>query len=301
MSNNRTVVIAGAGDLGLRLARDIINSPWIGMHLIGFFDDFLPDTAVRLRPGGKGYPNLGNLDKMADYVRKHTIDMVYLALPMRSEARLQQAVERLRDTTTSVYFAPDIFIFSLLGASLTSLHGTPLVSLWESPFYGVNAWLKRAEDLLLSSFFFIICLPIMLFIALGVKFSSPGPVFFKQRRYGLDGGELLIYKFRTMKVCEDDAENFTQATKKDPRVTRFGAFLRRTSLDELPQLINVLEGNMSIVGPRPHPMALNQQFRGLIPGYMLRHKVRPGLTGWAQVNGWRGRPKPWKRWKNGWS
>ena len=128
----------------------------------------------------------------------------------------------------------------------------------------------------------------MLLIALGVKFSSPGPVFFKQRRYGLDGDKILVYKFRTMKVCEDGAENFTQATRNDPRVTRFGAFLRRTSLDELPQLINVLAGNMSIVGPRPHPMALNQQFRGLIPGYMLRHKVRPGLTGWAQVNGWRG-------------
>ena len=151
--NNRTVVIAGAGDLGLRLARDIINSPWIGMRLIGFFDDFSTDTAVRLRPGGKGYPNLGNLDKMVDYVRKHKIDMVYLALPMRSEARLRQAVEGLRDTTTSVYFAPDIFIFSLLGASLTSLHGTPLVSLWESPFMESTPGLNGLKTCSYPAFF----------------------------------------------------------------------------------------------------------------------------------------------------
>jgi putative colanic acid biosysnthesis UDP-glucose lipid carrier transferase len=287
-SNFRTVVIAGAGNLGQRLGRNIIRKPWLGMRLIGFFDDYLKDTTVRLGPEGKGYPNLGNLDNMVDYVKKHNIDMVYLALPMRAEERLRQAVEVLQDTTVSVYYAPDIFIFSLLGASITDLGGVPLISLWESPFKGVNSLLKRVEDLFLASFFLLASWPLMLIIALGIKLSSPGPVFFKQRRFGLDGKEIIIYKFRTMKVCEDGAENFTQATKNDLRVTSFGAFLRRTSLDELPQFINVLRGNMSIIGPRPHPLALNERFRQHVPLYMLRHKIKPGLTGWAQVNGWRG-------------
>ena len=253
------------GGLGSRLGRNIIKRPWLGMRLIGFFDDYLTDPTVRLGPGGEGYPNLGNLDDMVDYVKEHNIDMVYLALPMRAEERLRQAVEGLQDTTVSVYFAPDIFIFSLLGASLTDLRGVPLISLWESPFYGVNSWLKRAEDLFLASLFLLVSWPLMLIIALGIKFSSPGPVFFKQRRYGLDGKEIFIYKFRTMKVCEDGAENFTQAKKNDPRVTRFGAFLRRISLDELPQLINVLQGSMSIIGPRPHRWPLMSASASMFP------------------------------------
>jgi putative colanic acid biosysnthesis UDP-glucose lipid carrier transferase len=287
-SNFRTVVIAGAGDLGQRLARNIITSPWLGLRLIGFFDDFLADPTVRPGVREDDFPLMGDLDDLVDYVKEHDIDMVYLALPMRAEERLRQAVEGLQDTTVSVFFAPDVFIFSLLGACLTDLRGVPLISLWESPFYGVNSWLKRAEDLLVASLFLLVSLPLMLIIALGVKVSSPGPVFFKQRRYGLDGKEITIYKFRTMTVCEDGAENFTQVKKDDSRVTRFGAFLRRISLDELPQLVNVLQGSMSIIGPRPHPLALNSQFRQHVPRYMLRHKIKPGLTGWAQVNGWRG-------------
>ncbi len=285
--NSRTVVIAGAGELGKQLAKNVVETPWLGMRLFGFFDDLLMGEKIELQPGGRGYPVLGDLDDMVPFVRDHKIDMVYIALPLRAQDRFRQVVDALKDTTASVYFAPDLFAYSLLQASLTDLRGIPLVSLWETPFYGINGWLKRVEDLVLASLILLAVSPLMLVIALGVKLSSPGPVIFKQRRYGLDGEEIVVYKFRTMRVLQDGPE-VPQATREDPRVTRFGAFLRRSSLDELPQFINVLKGTMSIVGPRPHAVAHNEYYRQRIPAYMLRHKVRPGLTGWAQVNGWRG-------------
>jgi putative colanic acid biosynthesis UDP-glucose lipid carrier transferase len=283
--NTRTVVIAGAGDLGRRLAKNVVETPWLGMRLLGFFDDQVTGE-VEVEPDQR-FPVLGNLDDVAGYAQQYQVRMVYLALPMRAEERLRQVVEAMQDTTASVYLVPDIFIFSLLTASLTDLRGIPLVSLWETPFFGINGWLKRMEDLILASLILMVISPVMLLVAMGVKLSSSGPLIFKQRRYGLDGHEILVYKFRTMRVCEDGPE-IAQATPNDSRVTLFGRFLRRTSLDELPQFFNVLKGTMSIVGPRPHAVAHNEYYRRLIPGYMLRHKVRPGLTGWAQVNGWRG-------------
>ncbi len=285
--NTRTVIIGGAGDLGKRLAKNMKDTPWLGMHLRGFFDDFLEEKEIVLQPGGKSYPVLGNLDNLADYVRAENIDMVYLALPLRSENRIREVVNALQDTTSCVYFVPDVFIFSLLQTNITDLRGIPLIPLWETPFYGINGCLKRAEDLFLATLILLFFLPFMLVIALGIKFSSPGPVIFSQRRYGLDGKEFKVYKFRTMRVCEDGPE-VAQATQNDRRVTSFGKFLRRTSLDELPQFINVLQGTMSVVGPRPHAVAHNEFYRSRIPGYMLRHKVRPGLTGLAQINGLRG-------------
>jgi len=285
--NSRTIVIAGAGDLGKTLAKNVVYTSWLGMRLLGFFDDQLAGKKIELEPNGEDFPVLGNLDDMIDFIRKYQVNMAYLALPLRAEARLREIIDKLHDTTASVYFVPDVFIFSLFQASLSELRGIPLISLWETPFYGVNAFLKRAEDLFLAILFLIIALPLMLIIALGIKLSSPGPVFFKQRRYGLDGKEIIVYKFRTMTVCEDGPE-IPQATRNDQRVTPLGGFLRRTSWDELPQIINVLQGRMSIVGPRPHAVAHNEFYRKQIPGYMLRHKVRPGITGWAQINGWRG-------------
>ena len=287
--NTRRVVIAGAGDLGRRLAWNMVDTPWLGLRLSGFFDDRLVGK-VEIRPGSKhckSYPILGNLNDMIAYIQENQVYMVYLALPLRAEERLREVVEALRDTTASVYYVPDVFTFSLLTAGFTDLRGIPLISLWETPFFGLNGWVKRIEDLVLASLILLFVSPVMLLVALGVKLSSPGPIIFKQRRYGLDGHEIVIYKFRTMKVCEDGLQ-VPQATQNDHRVTAFGGFLRRTSLDELPQFINVLQGTMSIVGPRPHAVAHNEYYRRLIPGYMLRHKVRPGLTGWAQVNGWRG-------------
>ena len=282
--NSRTVVIAGAGDLGRRLATNVMDTPWLGMRLLGFFDD---RVTGEVQLNHQGYPVLGTLDDMIGFVQKQQVVMVYLALPLRAEDRLRQVVESLQDTTASVYYVPDVFIFSLLSASLTDLRGIPLVALWETPFFGVNGWLKRAEDLVLASLILLMVSPLLLLIALGVKLTSPGPIIFRQRRYGLDGSEIKVYKFRTMKVCED-GQHITQTIKDDSRVTPFGGWLRRTSLDELPQFFNVLNGSMSIVGPRPHAVAHNEYYRRLIPGYMLRHKVRPGLTGWAQINGWRG-------------
>ena len=259
-------------------------TPWLGMRLLGFFDD---GVTGEIHLDHQGYPVLGTLDDMIGFVQQQQVVMVYLALPLRAEERLRAVVESLRDTTASVYYVPDVFIFSLFSASLTDLRGIPLVALWETPFFGVNGWLKRAEDLVLASLILILVSPLLVLIGLGVKLTSPGPIIFRQRRYGLDGSEIIIYKFRTMKVCED-GQHITQTIKDDSRVTPFGRWLRRTSLDELPQFFNVLNGSMSIVGPRPHAVAHNEYYRRLIPGYMLRHKVRPGLTGWAQINGWRG-------------
>ena len=285
--NFRTAVIAGAGTLGQHLAKSLLDLPWLGIRFLGFFDDQKMGGKIQLAGETHGHPVLGNLEEMVAFVRDYQVNLVYLALPMRAQARLREMIERLQDTTASVYFAPDVFIYALFQSSLTDLRGIPLISLWETPFFGVNAMLKRVLDVVLASFLLVCTAPLLLILSLGVKLTSPGPVFFKQRRYGLEGEEIRVFKFRTMSVCEDGPD-VPQVTRDDPRLTAFGKFLRRTSLDELPQLFNVLQGRMSIVGPRPHAVAHNEFYRQRLPRYMLRHKVRPGITGLAQVNGFRG-------------
>jgi putative colanic acid biosysnthesis UDP-glucose lipid carrier transferase len=279
----KTAVIAGANELGRRLAARLRADPLLGIRFAGYFDDRAPGRLQNVIPR----ENLGPLSALADHARSSTIDVIYIALPMASQPRILKLLEDLRDTTTSIYFVPDIFVSDLIQARVDSIGGLPVVAVCESPFYGFNAVVKRVSDFCLAALILAAISPLMLAIALGVKLSSPGPVLFKQRRYGLDGKRIVVYKFRSMTVAED-GDVVRQATRNDQRVTRFGALLRRSSLDELPQFINVLQGRMSIVGPRPHAVAHNEMYRKLIRGYMIRHKVKPGITGLAQVNGLRG-------------
>jgi putative colanic acid biosynthesis UDP-glucose lipid carrier transferase len=229
----------------------------------------------------------GRLADLAAFVKANRVDAIYVALPMASQPRILKLLDELRDTTASIYFVPDIFLYDLIQARMDDVNGIPVVAVCESPFYGVNGMVKRLEDVVLSLLILTLISPVLLAIAIAVKVSSPGPIIFRQRRYGLDGQDIVVYKFRSMRVMEDGCD-VPQARREDPRITPIGAFLRRTSLDELPQFINVLQGRMSIVGPRPHAVAHNETFRKLIKGYMVRHKVKPGITGLAQVMGARG-------------
>jgi len=279
----RTAVIAGANALGHRLAVHIAASPVLGLRIAGYFDD---RDAGRLEEVDAARV-LGGLGALADYVKAHHVEVIYIAMPMYSQPRMLKLLEDLRDTTASIYFVPDVLLFDLIQARVDAIGGMPVLAVCESPFRGLDAALKRLSDIALAAAILVLIAPLMLAIALGVKASSPGPVLFRQRRYGLDGREIVVYKFRTM-TCLEDGGVVRQATRDDERVTPFGALLRRYSLDELPQFVNVLQGRMSVVGPRPHAVAHNEMYRKLIRGYMIRHKVKPGVTGLAQVNGLRG-------------
>jgi putative colanic acid biosynthesis UDP-glucose lipid carrier transferase len=283
--NQRVVAIVGVTDIGMHLARRIQSTPHLGMRLVGFFDDRTPERLPDL-PTDVGRL-VGNFEDVVAQAKRGEIECVYVALPMRAEARVTELLEGLADTTASVYYVPDFYVFDLLHGRWTLLGDVPLISIFETPFYGVDGVVKRAEDIVLGTLAIVVASPVMIATAIAIKLTSKGPVFFKQRRYGLNGEVIEVLKFRSMRV-QEDGPVVKQATKNDDRITPVGRFIRRTSIDELPQLFHVIGGSMSLVGPRPHAVAHNEEYRKRIKRYMLRHKVKPGLTGWAQVNGWRG-------------
>ncbi len=283
MRGENLTIIVGANRLGRTLAQLMLSDPLAQTRVIGFFDD---RAGPRLGEISEA-PILGAIDQVADFARSHRVHQIYVALPMASQPRILKLLDGLRDTTASIYFVPDVFMLDLIQARIDTVVGLPVVAVCETPFHGTTDAIKRLSDVCIATCALLLTAPILLGIAIAIKLMMPGPILFKQRRFGLDGQEIIVWKFRSMKVAEDGA-NVRQATKDDDRIPPLGRFLRRTSLDELPQFFNVLQGKMSVVGPRPHAVAHNEIYRTLIKGYMIRHKVKPGITGLAQVNGARG-------------
>jgi putative colanic acid biosynthesis UDP-glucose lipid carrier transferase len=280
-------LIVGMNEQGMALARKLRATPLSRIEFVGFVDSREASRLHHHVDGDASYRLLGKLNELAELVRSTHAQIIYLSLPMASQPRILQLLDELKDTTASIYFVPDMFVTDLIQGHPEAVCGMPVISVCETPFRGSDGALKRISDLVFSLLILIMIAPLLLAIAIAIKATSPGPIIFKQRRYGLDGEEILVYKFRSMSVTEDGG-SIKQAQKNDARITPLGAFLRKTSLDELPQFVNVLQGRMSIVGPRPHAVAHNEMYRKLIKGYMVRHKVKPGITGWAQVNGFRG-------------
>jgi Undecaprenyl-phosphate glucose phosphotransferase len=280
----RNLVVVGAGEHGQRLIEHLTRHGNTAERVIGVFDD----RHSRVPEYVSGFPVLGSVNDLLTFARSSPIDQVIVALPWDAENRLLAWMKKLRSLPVDVRLCPDMIGFHLPHRQVTHVGGVPMLNVFDKPLAGWNYIVKSMEDRVLAAAILVLILPVLLVLCALIKLDSRGPVLFRQKRYGLNNEVIEVFKFRSMYIdrCEDQV--VTQATRHDPRVTRIGRILRRTSLDELPQFLNVLGGTMSIVGPRPHAIAHNEQYSRLIDEYLARHRVKPGITGWAQVNGLRG-------------
>lgn len=281
--NIRSVVIVGAGDLGKRTLKRANDASWMGYKVKAFFDD----NAKLKNQYIDGVEVKGSLSEVEPYLTQNEIDEIWIALPLRSEERMKKLLTDLSLHTVNIKLIPDIFGFSLLHHSLTEIAGLPAVNLSVSPMDGLNRVIKAIEDRIIAALILILISPLMVVLSIGVKLSSPGPVFYRQERISWNNKPIMMLKFRSMPV-NDEKDGAVWGNAQAKEVTKFGKFIRKTSLDELPQFINVLLGDMSIVGPRPERTEFVEKFKREIPGYMQKHMMKAGITGWAQINGWRG-------------
>ncbi len=281
---SRKIVVVGAGDQAKRFLNQVQlrKEPWIS--LVGVFDD----RNGRVGPSFNGFPVLGNLNGLLDYVRKNRVDDIIITLPWHADQRLIEIIENLKELPVHIRLGSDLAGFLYPHSNYSSICGVPMLDMVSKPLDGWRYVLKGVEDRILGLFFLVLFSPLMLLIALAIKLENKGPVIFRQKRYGFNNKPFMVFKFRSMHHNGTPETKVVQAKPNDPRITPFGKFLRRTSLDELPQILNVLNGSMSLVGPRPHPIVLDEEFSKIIGGYFARHRVKPGITGWAQVNGLRG-------------
>jgi len=287
--NSRRALLVGNGPEALRFAHRLGRNPWIGITVQGYVNGppgSESESAAQLRRLGMNH--LGGMGDLTRLVKEHRVDLVYLTLPLKESHAIEEIARQLIPLHVDLHWVPDISAFQLINHGVREIEGQPILCLSDSPMDGLGRFGKWIEDKLIASAILAISCPALAAIAIAVKLSSPGPVIFKQRRAGLNGQVIEVWKFRTMYVHSEQPGQITQARPGDVRITRIGAFLRRTSLDEFPQFFNVLGGSMSIVGPRPHALEHNGYYEQQIDAYMLRHRIKPGITGWAQVNGWRG-------------